>query len=748
MMFNQNIWHRGPRNYDLQHQKNRVMFIVTFVSRRSTIEEGDNRQQGWGTYYYMRHTMWGNTLSDLKTVLTGWSMNLWTGRIWKAYGLFAGRHRKGNLPWLEHFARQLANDMDFFESGELYDFKNHLQELKSNNSFMNFLFSASLVDDTKKAANDNNTNGSNDDDGDDNDNVDNEMEEDDNDDDEDDDNDDNWNDYLSLLVESAVYQSQILYFYTLLATIIIYLTTTLIQMSSSTSGDQPLKQQQQHNQQSTTPSSSTSTSTTSLSRRNRWWFPLLRLVFGHVVIFGMGLFIRQYVLYEAPLFKRIHTNEINFQPFQELPSHILGVETHFDEITGEIESTTTHKEQLYPVDILYQKQIHEQNEYKKLYPKHTNHYYYEKEIERIQHVRHVPVVVVVNEIPKQATAYPERYDILIGTRYDANFLSSMNDMLDYHPGNIIWNNLINEFSEYDYGSSVLGGEDDDATSMINIIAQNIVHNILGRQQEQSLVLGSISSSGINSNYHEGTPRRFLKQDYETGYWIIMTKKEATEITRYELLSSFDSTDRIDFLWTYWKRVLAKSRFGARRNTIMSKKYVPLIVDSWLFNTKNGLLFQKNRNKESCDDSSKTKKPSLLVTPMTTMTIMGASASTASAATAIRPSLSSSVMPSYYLLPSTARNILPKSLVSGGSSSSSANNSFLKEKNIAGDKNTFVSLNVIPFRQHLKEINSNTITLKIGDIITVKGTDANANDNDNDEDDNEESSSSSPQTHLP
>ena len=29
MMFNQNIWHRGPRNFDTQFPIDRVMFIVT-----------------------------------------------------------------------------------------------------------------------------------------------------------------------------------------------------------------------------------------------------------------------------------------------------------------------------------------------------------------------------------------------------------------------------------------------------------------------------------------------------------------------------------------------------------------------------------------------------------------------------------------------------------------------------------------------------------------------------------------------
>ena len=118
MMFNQNIWHRGPRNYDEQFPMNRVMFIVTFISRRN-YEKGDNRIQGMGTYYYQRWNMWGHTLEDLKTATKSMSLP-WCA--FKALGLWKSSSQRWGIPWLEHFARQLANDMDFYASYELPDF--------------------------------------------------------------------------------------------------------------------------------------------------------------------------------------------------------------------------------------------------------------------------------------------------------------------------------------------------------------------------------------------------------------------------------------------------------------------------------------------------------------------------------------------------------------------------------------------------------------------------------------------------
>jgi len=125
MMFNQNIWHRGPRNLDPEWPINRVMFILTFVSRQDH-NKGDVRQQGLGTYYYQRWNMWGHTFEDLKRakkIMTQPLAALRALGIWKLPGT------KWGIPWFEHFARQLANNEDFFTTYELPDFLEFLDSV-------------------------------------------------------------------------------------------------------------------------------------------------------------------------------------------------------------------------------------------------------------------------------------------------------------------------------------------------------------------------------------------------------------------------------------------------------------------------------------------------------------------------------------------------------------------------------------------------------------------------------------------
>lgn len=127
MMFNQNAFHRGPQNDDPNFKDtNRAMFIVTFVNPRNFEQLGDVRQQGMGTYYYQRWTMWGHLFSDFKYALS-------RTRFWKqpwatlhAWGVLGNSNNQA-VPWTEHVARQFANQMDFYEPGELPDFKEYLE---------------------------------------------------------------------------------------------------------------------------------------------------------------------------------------------------------------------------------------------------------------------------------------------------------------------------------------------------------------------------------------------------------------------------------------------------------------------------------------------------------------------------------------------------------------------------------------------------------------------------------------------
>jgi ectoine hydroxylase-related dioxygenase (phytanoyl-CoA dioxygenase family) len=126
MMFNQNAFHRGPQNDDPNHKDtNRAMFIVTFVNKRDYEKYGDVRQQGMGTYYYQRWTMWGHLFSDFKLALSSIKTTTWT-QPWatlKTCGVMGGNA----VTWTEHVARQFANQMDFYDPGELPEFKQYLE---------------------------------------------------------------------------------------------------------------------------------------------------------------------------------------------------------------------------------------------------------------------------------------------------------------------------------------------------------------------------------------------------------------------------------------------------------------------------------------------------------------------------------------------------------------------------------------------------------------------------------------------
>lgn len=125
LMFNQNVWHRGPQNLDPQNPINRVMFILTFASRRH-FTKGDVRQQGLGTYYYQRWNVWGHTFEDLKNAVRVMTQPL--GAL-RALGIWKLPSADWGITWLEHSVRQLANKDDYFHSSELPYFLNFLDAI-------------------------------------------------------------------------------------------------------------------------------------------------------------------------------------------------------------------------------------------------------------------------------------------------------------------------------------------------------------------------------------------------------------------------------------------------------------------------------------------------------------------------------------------------------------------------------------------------------------------------------------------
>jgi hypothetical protein len=91
------------------------------------MEHADVRQQGVGTFYYQRWNMWGHTWQDLKRASQVMTQPL--GAL-RALGIWKWPSSQWGIVWLEHFARQMANDEDFFASYELINFLNFMDSIR------------------------------------------------------------------------------------------------------------------------------------------------------------------------------------------------------------------------------------------------------------------------------------------------------------------------------------------------------------------------------------------------------------------------------------------------------------------------------------------------------------------------------------------------------------------------------------------------------------------------------------------
>jgi hypothetical protein len=126
MMFNQNVWHRGAANQDPNNpHTNRVMFILTFVSRNKA-NEADRRYQGLGTYYYQRWNMWGHTYQDLKDSATIMRQPV---AALRSMGIWKPKNRHWGVTWIEHMARELGNAEHFYAGYELREYVNFLDKV-------------------------------------------------------------------------------------------------------------------------------------------------------------------------------------------------------------------------------------------------------------------------------------------------------------------------------------------------------------------------------------------------------------------------------------------------------------------------------------------------------------------------------------------------------------------------------------------------------------------------------------------
>jgi hypothetical protein len=150
---------------------------------------------------------------------------------------------------------------------------------------------------------------------------------------------------------------------------------------------------------------------------------------------------------------------------------------------------------------------------------------------------------------------------MIGTRYDAQFLGSYNLWLQYHPGNIILQQFIQNHIHYDDVNENNTNNTSDNTKHLKSsfnydsfwshhpnFAYNIVHHIIDQMRTQ---------------YHS----RFLQQDYRNGDWRILShEKEVVDYVMEELLiqsSSYPQRQRM--IQQTIHRMMAHYRFGSLRH---------------------------------------------------------------------------------------------------------------------------------------------------------------------------------------
>lgn len=139
---------------------------------------------------------------------------------------------------------------------------------------------------------------------------------------------------------------------------------------------------------------------------------------------------------------------------------------------------------------------------------------------------------------KGVTTMPNRNDVLLGTRFDADFLGSYNQWLDFHPGNSVYRRA--------------------TSSLAPSFAKNINSVSLWRQSIAQQVIEELRATG----------GRFLWQDFSTGDWLVLTASERSEAVMSDLVTA--SIQAIAAIRPVVDRMIALQRFGPQRSTVMGR----------------------------------------------------------------------------------------------------------------------------------------------------------------------------------
>jgi hypothetical protein len=173
------------------------------------------------------------------------------------------------------------------------------------------------------------------------------------------------------------------------------------------------------------------------------------------------------------------------------------------------------------------------------------------------------------------TTLPQRSDVLIGTRLDADFLGSYERWLDYHPGNAVFRQLV---------SNVVYALHPAKAFLQTEFGQRLVYVVVDQITEKD--------------------GRFLLQDYRTGDWRIQSDAEALEIAWIEILAA--SNGVVAALRKSIDHMMADYRFGELRTTRLAS-----LSQVFLSQLRKRLLLSSLSPKEGAS----TSKSSSALTPL-------------------------------------------------------------------------------------------------------------------------------------
>ncbi|CAB9527310.1 expressed unknown protein [Seminavis robusta] len=150
-------------------------------------------------------------------------------------------------------------------------------------------------------------------------------------------------------------------------------------------------------------------------------------------------------------------------------------------------------------------------------------------------------------VPEGPTTFPDRMDVLFGTRYDSPYLGSYNRWLDYHPGNQIFQAAVaSRAAAY----PIFNSNDNNHQP---VLLQKLVDDALAE---------------VSKNTNGG---RILQQDHLSGDWVVLGNRDAMEMVRTVMAT--ESSVMRKALNQQISYLVADYRFGYHRGTALAMESI-------------------------------------------------------------------------------------------------------------------------------------------------------------------------------